>query len=419
MIRHQRSSLTQRGMVFCSGGLTLAIGGLALGYPDISRVGVLLAVLPFLTLLLSRRRPTSLTVTRTVEPQLLAPDQRAQVTVTFHNATKRSSRLYLAEERVDYVLGDRPRFVLPGLAPGAARRLSYVVRSAVRGRHQLGPVHLRETDPFGLTSAELEVRSVDEVLVLPRIVPLTTSRPPGAGVGSEGEIPQMVSLHGSEDASIRAYHDGDDLRKVHWPATAHRGELMVRQEEQPARHSAVLLLDSRRTAHEGSGQHSSFEWAVSATASIAVRLEQLHYSIHLASPETVEGQVVDTTAPASTIVQWLAVADLDTEGSHHAVVTRAHEVVRMGAIVVAVLTDRDDDATVIARMRQAGASGMALILDTHSFRDRHADPSPSAALLRDQLATAGWRVLIVRAGDDLETAWETISRKSLIRVGAL
>ena len=45
-------------------------------------------------------------------------------------------------------------------------------------------------------------------------------RPPGSGVGAEGAIPHMVALHGEDDVSIREYRDGDDLRRIHWPATA-------------------------------------------------------------------------------------------------------------------------------------------------------------------------------------------------------
>ncbi len=419
MIRHRRSALTQRGMVFCSGGITLALGGLILGYADIARVGVLLALLPFLSMLYGRRRPAAVTVSRRVEPALLQPDQRAQVTVTFRNASRRSSHLYLAEESLDYVLGDRPRFLLPTLSPGAARRLTYVVRSPARGRRRLGPVRLREVDPFGLTSAELEIRSVDEVLVLPRIVDLPASRPPGVGTGSEGEIPQMVALHGADDVTIRAYHDGDDLRKVHWPATAHRGELMVRQDEQPARRSALVLVDARACAHEGTGMHSSFEWAVSAAASIAVRLHHLAYSVHLATPETAASGAIDRPEAASAVLRQLAVADLCSDDAHRTMVARAHDVVRLGAIVVAVITDRDDAASAIVRMRRTGAGGIAFVLDTRSFADHGASEGSTAGSLRAQLAAAGWRVLVVRHDTSIADAWEAVAARSLLRVGAL
>ena len=59
----------------------------------------------------------------------------------------------------------------------------------------------------------------------------------------------MVALHGEDDQTVREYRDGDDLRRIHWPATARTGELMVRQEDRPAKRRAVVVLDSRSSGH--------------------------------------------------------------------------------------------------------------------------------------------------------------------------
>src|SRR3712207_7749235 len=47
----------------------------------------------------------------------------------------------------------------------------------------------------------------------------------------------------------RAYRHGDDLRKVHWRATARTGELMVRLEERPWRAEATPFLDTPARGH--------------------------------------------------------------------------------------------------------------------------------------------------------------------------
>ncbi len=49
-----------------------------------------------------------------------------------------------------YALGTRPRFVLQGIARRWQRRVSYQVRSDVRGRFEIGPLTIRIADPFGL-----------------------------------------------------------------------------------------------------------------------------------------------------------------------------------------------------------------------------------------------------------------------------
>ena len=70
---------------------------------------------------------------------------------------------------MDHALGDRPRFVIPRLAPGEHQQLPYRVRSNVRGRHRLRPLsRLRVKDPFEPTIRLSAVAAdVGEVIVLP------------------------------------------------------------------------------------------------------------------------------------------------------------------------------------------------------------------------------------------------------------
>src|SRR5256714_15308738 len=56
---------------------------------------------------------------------------------------------------------------------------------------------------------------------------------------------------------------------------------MVRREEQPWESRATLVLDVRRSGHRGEGPTASFEWAVSAIASIAVHLRESGYRLRL------------------------------------------------------------------------------------------------------------------------------------------
>ena len=231
--------LTTRGRAFVAAGLTLVVTGLGLGLGDLTRIGVLLVALTVLASLTSRRALPELSVERRVRPARLAVDEVATVEVEFGNTGTRRSPILMAEERVDYTLGDRPRFVLPRMAPGERREVSYAIRSHLRGRHRLGPLTLRIRDPFGLSARAVALSSTSEVLVLPRVEELTSGRAGGEGIGAEGVIPHMVALHGEDDVAIREYRDGDDLRRIHWPATAHQGELMVRQEDRPARRRAL------------------------------------------------------------------------------------------------------------------------------------------------------------------------------------
>ncbi|RNI20262.1 DUF58 domain-containing protein [Flexivirga caeni] len=427
MVQERPHTFTGLGRGFLAAGVVLAITGQVLGFEDIVRVGVLLLALAIGALLFARRPAPRLDVRRVVTPPTATPDERAEVEVTFTNVDTRSSRLYLAEERIDYVLGDRPRFVVARLEPGAARQVRYVVRSHLRGRYQLGPVTLTQRDPFGLTHVTRALTSTDELLVLPRVIPLGASHPPGSGVGNDGETPQMIALHGEEDVSIRNYHDGDDLRKVHWPATAHRGQLMVRQEDRPARRSALVLLDSRTSAHAGTGAASSFEWAVSAVASVLVRLDELGYRSQLITREALRASHTDLIERSTPqMIEDLASAELGADEDFTQVLSAALDQVAAGGLAVAVVAAGDQDTAIeLAGLRQPGAAALGFVLDpatfAHARRDDAVDAAPSEAArrVRDQLAAAGWRVVIVHAKLPVLDAWTTVTNKALVQVGSL
>ena len=71
------------------------------------------------------------------------------------------------------------------------------------------------------------------LVVVPRVLPLRAAGlTAGHGGGGEGAR-RSIAVHGEDDVSTREYRHGDDLRKVHWRATARTGELMVRLEETP------------------------------------------------------------------------------------------------------------------------------------------------------------------------------------------
>ncbi len=414
--------LTTRGRAFVAAGTTLALCGMGLGFTDLTRIAVLLIVLPLLSGLLMRRHDLRFALDRSAAPGRVQVDEPATVTLTIENAGPSTTPLILAEEQLDYALGDRPRFVIPRMRRGDRQEVHYSVRSHVRGRHRLGPLGVRLRDPFGLSSRVAAISGSSDILVLPRIVPLGSSRPPGSGIGAEGAIPHMVALHGEDDVSIREYRDGDDLRRIHWPATAKAGELMVRQEDRPARRRAVLVLDSRSAHHHGSGASSSFEWAVTACASVGVHLMESGYAVHLVTDDTAEDGRAGTAMELEPALEVLAVAEPGPAEGFEEVLQAAHPVTAAGGLVVAVLSAVDEDtARRVASLRQPGGTALAMVLRTEGFGRRHATAQAADAELAcvTVLRSAGWSVAVVGAGQELGPVWGALGGSSApVRVGA-
>ncbi len=411
--------LTPRGVAFIVLGLVTTLAGMVLGYPDTTRIGILLAVLPFLAMLTARRRPPQLAVSREVKPERLAPDQPGTVVTSIQNVGARRTPLYLGTEQIDIHLGDRPRFVVPPLARTERRIVKFEVRSQTRGAYQLGPVSLRQRDPFGLTYVAVRLSSSTEVLVLPRVHDVAGPRRRATGRGNEGELPQMVALHGEDDVSIRSYRQGDELRRVHWPATAHRGELMVRQEDRPARRRAVLILDARQSAHTSArGTSISFEYAVSALASVAAALLAQGYVVHLLTPQTLREGTATAPMTLATALDALARSLRVPDSGFEAIAGVAHSFTAGGVLAVAAVVGRDaDQLRQLAAIREHGSAAMAFLLDPQAFTGRVPGRASSAAGGATGsvdpsaiLGEAGWFCAICGPETPIADAWDEIQQ---------
>lgn len=402
-----RNLLTTRGRAFVGAGATLALAGVFFGFRDLTRFGVLLVALPFLSALLVRSRHTRIRIERHVHPERISVGQTARVTLSFENVSTRATPVFLAEERLDYVLGDRPRFVVGRIAPRRIHTVEYSVRPLARGRQRLGPLGVQVQDPFGLATRHAVVEGHADLVVLPAVQPLATSRQPSSGVGSEGEQAHLIALHGEDDVTVREFREGDDLRRIHWPSTARTGEIMVRQEDRPAQRRAVVVLDPRPEAHAGSGSSGSFEWAVTAAASVAAHLNLFGYAVHLVCAETVADGRAIVTMTTDEVLDVLAVTEQRPRAAQDDILTAAQGLAAAGGFVVAVMGPHDAEVTSrLASLRQPGTTGLAFVLDARDFGPTEADGVEPHV---DALRLAGWRAVTVSHDDTVAHAWAVLN----------
>src|SRR6476659_4413924 len=279
------STLTTRGRAFFSAGITATVCAIVLGQRDLLRVGLLLVVLPLFTALLANRVRYLLSCSREISPTRVQAGQSSTVTLHMQNPGRVPTGLMLLEDQVPYVLGSRPRFVLDQLRPRWQRSMAYTVRSEVRGRYSIGPLTVRLSDPFGFVELNRAFTARAALVVTPVVVELPPVRLSGDWSGTGDNRPRAFAAAGTEDITVREYRMGDDLRRIHWRSTARADELMVRREEQPFQSRATIMLDTRGAAHRGSGPASSFEYAVSAAASIGAHLSGQGFTLRLLTDE--------------------------------------------------------------------------------------------------------------------------------------
>lgn len=408
--------LTARGRFFVLGGLAAVIGSMAAGQRDVMRIGLLLLILPVLAAILVSRVRLRLSCERSVEPaqvQLGSP-MRGQISIGQDG--RLPAGILLLEDTVPRELGSRPRFLVDKADLSWRRIVEYPMLGRVRGRFSTGPLRVRTTDPFGLVQLDRQFVATNEVMVTPRVVPLPAIRTAGGGGNTGDARPHRIGVVGQDDALVREYRQGDDVRRIHWPSTAHWGELMVRREEQAWDPSASIVLDSRAGAHAGRGVNNSIEWAISAAASIALHFLDDGFSVEIYEadgPLRITGSMGQhSSASAELVISRLT--DLKARPNatlHYAAESAASD--RPGQLVVAILGRMNAaDANSLLRIRRNRAQGLALLLDVDTFADLPAgehirsQQDVATQILRDNQ----WRVVDVPRGMGVAEAWALLEQ---------
>jgi uncharacterized protein (DUF58 family) len=405
------AGLTTRGRCLLAGGIATLVCAAVLHEINLARIGVFLTVLPLLAYGMVARTRYRLTCTRRLEPVRVPAGDPARVVLRLQNVSRMPTGVMLAEDTVPYMLGGRPRFVLDRVIPQRSVDVEYTVRSQLRGRFRVGPLTVRVTDPFGMCEVARSFSSSDVLVVTPHVVGLPDIRLGGDWAGAGESRARSVATSGEDDAATREYRQGDDLRRIHWRSTARRGELMVRREEQPWQSRAALLVDCRGGVHHGDGPASSLEWAVSAAASAGLHLSRAGFTMRV----VIDGGDELTPGVAGSDFGDVLLDALSVQGATNSTtILPGITSLRRGGgeemLVAVVGPMSSDDSQTLARTLHSGPSiGIALVLDTATWTTLAPRAAASAQQAHqdtcDVLAAGGWRVLPVKAGDDLARIW--------------
>ena len=409
--------LTLRGKTFVVVGAVLLLGGVLFGQRDVLWFGLFLFLLPLVAILVVARSRLRLTCERRVVPQEAIVGERLTGELIITKSGQLPTGLLHFEDDVPRGLGRPPRFTVHRFAGEWRREITYPMAGLRRGRFRTGPLTVRATDPFQLVKLDRRFSATSGIQITPRIVPLPMIRTV-SGSGSTGDaLPQKAGVIGSDDVLVREYHPGDDVRRIHWRTTARRGELFVRREEQAWDPTATVIIDSRTSAHAGRGRGSSFEWAVSAAASIALHFVDAGFRVDLfdAGGSMVLG---DRMTHATVTRQQIIDSMTDVTTSPRATLTRTVEHAALGQrgqLMVSILGRlTPGDVEVLLGAQRNRARCFAFVLDTDTFTSRGDRSTPEqydehrAAL--DRMRSVGWRVIEVTAGMEVMDAWTNLDR---------
>ncbi|WP_169580993.1 MULTISPECIES: DUF58 domain-containing protein [Microbacterium] len=409
--------LTVRG----TGALILAILCLVManefGVTELMYFGILLlAVLGagVASLYLSRRSDV---VTRSLQPDVATVGRESVVNVRVGVRTALPTPPGVWQDTLPKGLSGDSKGIFPALGSGLRRSdrvvdLSYIVRGVRRGVHSIGPLSVRSTDPFGLARRQNLFGERTAVTVAPAIVDLPPLTDFAGETGGTLHTTTNQLGQGADNLVARPYMSGDSMRRIHWRATAHRDELMVRQEEQESTPEASVVLDRgalrwSTEAMHAPGSDPGFEAAVSACVSAVARLVHDGYAVEvLDSDGTVLADRIDGGD----------MAEVDAMLTHFATLTarRDDSLGRLARLFAGTMTG--PVIVVVGRFDASDASAIAAV-PHHSTLPMLFAVSPVADAL-DRAADHGWRVGAIDPDGDFAAAWGNAVGRGLSHVVA-
>jgi uncharacterized protein (DUF58 family) len=285
----------------------------------------------------------------------------------------------------------------------SGRRLSlrYVLEHVPRGRYVFEDVRLELADPFGLERAIVPLPAPGALLVYPRLVQLASLFSESGSASHDGRRLLLRRHTGFEVHGVRGYEQGESLRRVHWPSTARRGQLMVKELEDAPRDEVAVVLDADARAVVG----DSFEVQVRAAGSLVdAYVRRGRRAVLVVNSRRRETQHVHSAAADWRRALELLAAVEATGDVPLARLMLQEDGPAMRALELVVVTARLD-AALVDRLVQRSLSRRKVSLvfvDSASFNGAVRRPEP--ALLR--LQAVGVAVAVVRADDELASRLE-------------
>lgn len=384
-------------------GLAAVIAAYAASRSELVPLGAFLAALPGVAWLYVRLRPLRFGARREFSPAVLEAGTASEVRLTLRNESGYRSPAANWRDTwpwPPFATPSHPLAQLDAGRHGSSAAVEYTATPGRRGLFDVGPAIIDFSDPFGLAEGAVIATGSTRLAVTPRIVDL----PEGAVAIAADEGPtrlrQRRSFGGEDDLMTREYRQGDAMRRVHWRASAHHGELMVRQEEQRSHAESTIVLDTRRASYRdarGPGtideaESDSFEWAVSMCASLSLYLAERGFVVRVI--ETGDPQLAAVDEFDDFIESLAGLQLLSTNPRWLNLASASARPDRAQGSVFAILSN-SDQSTVDRLNAQRGSFDLAVAFVV--------DPWTSPLVQR--LRGAGWLCVSVNPDESLETAW--------------
>ncbi|MCJ7694248.1 MAG: DUF58 domain-containing protein [Anaerolineaceae bacterium] len=301
--------------------------------------------------------------------------------------------------------------ILTGIGRGESRSYSSYNLLSYRGIYNLGPTYITSGDIFGLFTLTKRLKNETQLLVLPYLVEINSLPAPFGSLPGGRALRRKTTEVTPYSAGVREYMPGDPLRRIHWPTSARKQTLIVKEFEKDPLAEIWIFVDVNKAnsfelvetgTMEVSEENkfwmgkrtkfnlppSTLEYSISAAASIAkyyiykrreVGLSasgQIHALLHPERGERQFGKILDTLSllkaegkislyelvspQISSLVRGSTII-LITSSAGSDVIATASEIVQHGMLPLVVLIDQESFGG------QSGSVDLELLLESRNI----------------------------------------------------
>ena len=300
-----------------------------------------------------------------------------------------------------------------------------------RGRYQLGPIRLRTSDPFGLFPMERDFAATTHVVVYPLTFDIHQFALP-MGILPGGDALRRRTHYVTTNASgVRDYAPGDSYGRIHWPSTARRDRLIVKEFELDPLADIWIVPDMAIFGHIAPKanaarqlndlppwmQLNDFELPETTeeyTVAIAASLAQYFLRRDRAVGLVGYGQSNEVVQPdrgerqLNRILETLAVLRAQGQVPLADVLHAESHLFPRGTTVIVVTASANEDWALAARqVARRGLRIVSVLVNPESFGGRQS-AAPLAALLQ----AGGMGAYVVNRGDNLTAVLSQNSKQA-------
>lgn len=163
-------------------------------------------------------------------------------------------------------------------------RRAYTLHFRKRGIYALGPARLEAGDLFGLYARSEEQGPVELLTVFPSLLSFRDLQLPADDPFGDRRSRRRLYEDPNQPIGVRDYLPEDSFRRVHWPATAHTGQLQAKVYQPTSANVMVICLNTATFSRHWEGTYPALlEHLVQVAATLATKGIEDGYRVGLIS----------------------------------------------------------------------------------------------------------------------------------------